>query len=161
MPSTKDLPPLNPYIEAAVVAANNPDAPASKSAHTPKVKTAPAPSADLVPNQLIDEMRAESPGSFPSKAKAQKELDSRIGKVVPTPAPATQAPAAEAIPTPTPASLSKQQPAEAADTPQTLTDDQAAKALELSLSGSVGFWVTVGLLACWSMEDSDEHEQAA
>jgi hypothetical protein len=33
--------------------------------------------------------------------------------------------------------------------------DEAARVLEVSIAGSVGFWITVGLLACWSMYERD------
>ena len=36
--------------------------------------------------------------------------------------------------------------------------DRIAEALELSISGSVGFWVAVGLLACWSMQENEDGE---
>jgi hypothetical protein len=36
--------------------------------------------------------------------------------------------------------------------------EDAAKALEVSIAGSVGFWTTVGLLACWSMWEREEAE---
>jgi hypothetical protein len=32
--------------------------------------------------------------------------------------------------------------------------------LQIAIAGSVGFWVTMGLLACWSLEKSEEHEAA-
>lgn len=38
------------------------------------------------------------------------------------------------------------------------TPEEAAKALEISIAGSVGFWITVGLLACWSMWEREEEE---
>lgn len=36
--------------------------------------------------------------------------------------------------------------------------EDAAKVLEISIAGSVGFWTTVGLLACWSMFERENEE---
>ena len=36
-----------------------------------------------------------------------------------------------------------------------LERQRAAKILEIAITGSVGFWVTVGLLACWSMYERE------
>jgi hypothetical protein len=74
--------------------------------------------------------------------------------------------AATTLPTSPPASAALPQASKIAAAPepppQPLDDPQAAaKALELSLSGSVGFWVTVGLLACWSMQENDDHVSPA
>ena len=37
--------------------------------------------------------------------------------------------------------------------------DDASKVLELAISGSVGFWITVGLLACWSLYEHEEDRE--
>jgi hypothetical protein len=91
------------------------------------------------------------------------------------PAPATAAPTSSDATAP-PATTQATQTAQANSTNQQTTAssqaevdaqsdarraEAAAKALELSLSGSVGFWVTIGLLACWSMHDEEELEEQA
>jgi hypothetical protein len=41
-----------------------------------------------------------------------------------------------------------------------MDETQAAQALEIAITGSVGFWITVGLLACWSIHDHKNQEEA-
>ncbi|MDP9049102.1 MAG: hypothetical protein M3O31_00040 [Acidobacteriota bacterium] len=80
----------------------------------------------------------------------------------PTPIAATAAPTSPPATAPAPISHAIKIEATHESPKHPLDDPQAAaKALELSLSGSVGFWVTVGLLACWSMEENDEQDQPA
>jgi hypothetical protein len=41
-----------------------------------------------------------------------------------------------------------------------LNAEQSARALEIAITGSVGFWITVGLLACWSSFERREREDS-
>jgi hypothetical protein len=45
------------------------------------------------------------------------------------------------------------------DARKTMSAEQAAKALEIAITGSVGFWITVGLLACWSLVEHSESDE--
>ena len=84
----------------------------------------------------------------------------------PTPAPEAAPPAAPAPAAPAPAAKSAANSAttsSSADSGQlnpanSNDQDRIAEALELSISGSVGFWVAVGLLACWSMQENEDGE---
>ena len=124
MPSAKDLPPANSYIEDAIKRINQPDfgktsAP-SPSAKAPSVQPSPADQA--------------TPTATTEIAPAQ------IATAIQTPEGAT-----------THGAETNSDSAEQAK--------RAAQALELSISGSVGFWVTVGLLACWSIQDTGQHSE--
>jgi len=134
-PPAKKVPPDDPFDaidrEMADLHAIDPAdflAPTPPPAHT-KHKPAPAP---------------DEPAASPAaEATPPTPAD------VPTPAPAP--PAKPAAPTPS-ADSQKLNPDDPA------VQDRIAEALELSISGSVGFWVAVGLLACWSMQESEDSE---
>jgi hypothetical protein len=42
-----------------------------------------------------------------------------------------------------------------------LTAEESARALEIAITGSVGFWITVGLLACWSSFERQERSTSS
>ncbi len=151
MPSSKDMPTDSSFIDAAV-AGNRPGADGAATAAAKPRKAKAAPASDGLPGfGLPDVFKPQSSPSSPSAEETQSATQQE---------PAAASAAAATPSTPAPASSAKQQ---AASTGTNTADDKedAAKALELSLSGSVGFWVTVGLLACWSMEENDESEGAA
>jgi len=140
MPSAKDLPPRNPFLDAAVAATNNPHPkPSPAATHSKKSKLAAGGTNNLLPDVYAFKW-VQAPDAL---------LPGSEAPTVPDPT-APPAPRASADDKPI---ATQQAPA--------LTDEQAAKALELSLSGSVGFWVAVGLLACWSMEENEENQYHA
>jgi len=96
----------------------------------------------LIRLHRIDELHPKPPEAPPIPASALYSLTSvQIGQAIRT--------------------YASQHPAARPKAPETDNDltklDQNAKLLELAISGSVGFWITVGLLACWSMYER-EHE---
>jgi hypothetical protein len=166
MPAAKDLPPLNPFIEAAVKRLNDADAAPQPPPAQPPPAPTPPPSDDLAMNGAFAELRAQNPGSFPSASQTHKNLNKLIPPVVETAPPdVATSPAAIAPPVATQAAPPDQsstvnpQANASSNTTAETVDKDAAEALELSLSGSLGFWVTIGLLACWSMEEHEEIDQ--
>lgn len=118
--------------------------------------------------QAAVQSAATQPATAPNEAAhATAAQPSALQPDAAPPLAAESAPtAATTLPTSPPASAAlppASKIAAAAEPAQQPLDDPqaAAKALELSLAGSVGFWVTVGLLACWSMQESADHEQTA
>lgn len=151
---------LDPALERAVAQANQPD----NAKPAPKLKKPAPPATDTNDNPALkgfgNPLLPQSPDQNPSPDHPKTPSPAA------TPAPAA-APAAAAPPstannsTPAPTAQITNQPATDTTASATEEENRAAEALELSISGSVGFWVTVGLLACWSMQESDSHEPAA
>jgi hypothetical protein len=169
MPQAKDLTPPNPFIEAAIRTLNNPNAAPSPS----PVPTPPSNDDLATINAEFAELKAQSPASFRPDAEANKSRTAIPPVVETSPSAVATSPTSTASSAATqvePGRAKVNQETDACDEKESQGDDEAAaraageaaaKALELSLSGSVGFWVTIGLLACWSMQDNGESEEKA
>ncbi len=162
-----------PELDAAV-ASLAPGAPPVAAPKPGKKTKAPGPPPD--PFDTIDremaEMHAMDPSDFPAPStpaapvKGNTPAAAEAPSLAPPPEATPPAPAPAAAPQTPAAAPSAAKPgasSKSADSEQLNPDDPAvqdriAEALELSISGSVGFWVAVGLLACWSMQESEDGE---
>lgn len=154
--------PFSPILEAAA----RPNQPGNSAEPNPRpVPKTPAPAPvpytndDPALHGFGNPLLPASPGSVPPARPKTQTIPAPTPPPAATtnPPPATTSPINSAQPTPHAPENRQAAPStaqQAAD--EAAKADAAAKALELSISGSVGFWVSVGLLACWSMEENDE-----
>jgi hypothetical protein len=104
---------------------------------------------------LLDSiMHSNSSSSAPQETQEERDriaLEVRALELSAGPTPAPSAAAARVNPAgPTPVHKIAE-PAQ--------YDEASARELQVAISGSVGFWITVGMLACWSIEELDEEER--
>ncbi len=162
-------------IDAAVAALAPGAAPAPTTKPAKKTKAAPPDPFDVI-NREMAEIHAADPGDIPPESTpAARPRHKAAAGPAPTPEEAAASPAPEAAPQtsaaaptakPVATASSASSERSSADSQKLNPDDpkvqdRIAEALELSISGSVGFWVAVGLLACWSMQDSEDGEPHA